>query len=92
MLGPTFQLVSKVVKTMIKRKITVPDNFMGHSGTPAVSCSLKAASGFIYLLERGIMFVYKPPILSSLRMSSRSTLPGILHNEELVFCSVVMTL
>jgi len=35
---------------------------MGHSGTPAVSCSYKAASGFIYPLERGIMFVYKPPI------------------------------
>merc|ERR1719499_683964 len=35
---------------------------MGHSGTPAVSCSYKAASGMIYPLERGFMFVYKPPI------------------------------
>ena len=46
---------------------------MGHFGTPAVPCSFKVASGFIYPLERGIIFVYKPPILSSLRMSSRST-------------------
>merc|ERR1712037_1022033 len=60
--GPTFQLVSKVMKALVNRKITVPGNFMGHSGTPAVSCSYKAASGFIYPLERGIMFVYKPPI------------------------------
>jgi len=62
MRGPTFQLVSKVMKALVNRKITVPGNFMGHSGTPAVSCSYKAASGFIYPLERGIMFVYKPPI------------------------------
>ena len=73
-----------------RRKCAAPP--FSFSGTLAVSCSLKAASGFIYLLERGIMFVYKPPILSSLRMSSRSTLPGILHNEELVFCSVEMKL
>merc|ERR1712012_1540950 len=62
MRGPTFSLVSKVMKALVNRKITVPGNFMGHSGTPAVSCSYKAASGFIYPLERGIMFVYKPPI------------------------------
>ena len=62
MKGQTFQLVSKVMKALVNRKITVPGSFMGHSGTPAVSCSYKAASGFIYPLERGIMFVYKPPI------------------------------
>jgi len=62
MKGPTFDMVSKLMKAMVNRKITVPGTFMGHSGTPAVSCSYKAASGFIYPLERGIMFVYKPPI------------------------------
>ena len=88
MQGPTFQLLSKMMKVkivpnyfhypqrrmrahvsimadtkvLVKRKITVPGSFLGHSSTPAVSCSYKAASGFIYPLERGIMFVYKPPI------------------------------
>ena len=62
MKGPTFELVSKLMKALVNRKITVPGSFMGHSGTPAVSCSFKAASGFIYPLERGFMFVYKPPI------------------------------
>jgi len=62
MKGPTFDMVSKLMKALVNRKITVPGSFMGHSGTPAVSCSYKAASGFIYPLERGIMFVYKPPI------------------------------
>ena len=31
-------------------------------GTPAVSCSYKAASGFICPLEMDILFIYKPPI------------------------------
>jgi len=62
MKGPTFEIVSKLMKAMVNRKITVPGAFMGHSGTPAISCSYKAASGFIYPLERGFMFVYKPPI------------------------------
>lgn len=62
MKGPTFEVVSKLMKAMVNRKITVPGAFMGHSGTPAISCSYKAASGFIYPLERGFMFVYKPPI------------------------------
>jgi len=62
MKGPTFEIVSKLMKAMVNRKITVPGVFIGHSGTPAISCSYKAASGFIYPLERGFMFVYKPPI------------------------------
>merc|ERR1712113_348706 len=35
---------------------------IGHNGTPALTCSHKAASGFIYPLERGLIFIYKPPI------------------------------
>merc|ERR1719189_1909525 len=62
MKGPTFEVVSKLMKVMVNKKITVPGSFMGHSGTPAISCSYKAASGFVYPLERGFIFVYKPPI------------------------------
>lgn len=62
MKGPTFELVSKLMKVLVNRKITVPGSFIGHSGTPAISCSFKAASGFVYPLERGFIFVYKPPI------------------------------
>ena len=66
------------LQVLVKRKITVPGSFIGHSTTPAVSCSYKvvenflplfvnfpfaqAASGFIYPLERGMIFIYKPPI------------------------------
>jgi len=62
MKGPTFEVISKLMKAVVSKKITVPGSFIGHSGTPAVSCSYKAASGMIYPLERGFIFVYKPPI------------------------------
>lgn len=33
-----------------------------HSGTPAVGCSYKATAGSMYPLERGFIYVHKPPI------------------------------
>lgn len=33
-----------------------------HSGTPAVGCSFKAAAGYLYPLERGFIYVHKPPL------------------------------
>lgn len=33
-----------------------------HSGTPAIACAYKNASGLLYPLERGFMYVHKPPI------------------------------
>ena len=39
-----------------------PVSFISHSGTQAISCSYKAAAGFLYPLERGFIFVHKPPL------------------------------
>lgn len=33
-----------------------------HSGTPAIGCSYKATAGYLYPLERGFIYVHKPPI------------------------------
>ena len=33
MSGPTYEVISRVFKSLIKRKITVPGTFMGASGT-----------------------------------------------------------
>ena len=33
-----------------------------HSGTSAITCSYKASSGLMYPLERGFIFVHKPPV------------------------------
>lgn len=47
---------------IINRKLTGPGHFTGHTGTPAISCSFKAAAGYLYPLERGFIYVHKPPI------------------------------
>ncbi|XP_043255609.1 FACT complex subunit Ssrp1 isoform X1 [Colletes gigas] len=60
--GPTYEVLGKVMKVIINRKITGPGNFMSHSGALAISCSFKAAAGHLYPLERGFIYVHKPPI------------------------------
>lgn len=60
--GPTYEVLGKVMKVIINRKLTGPGNFVGHSNTPAIGCSYKAAAGYLYPLERGFIYVHKPPI------------------------------
>ncbi|KAG7199932.1 hypothetical protein KM043_014368 [Ampulex compressa] len=60
--GPTYEVLGKVMKVIINRKLTGPGYFIGHSGTPAIGCSFKAAAGYLYPLERGFIYVHKPPI------------------------------
>ncbi|XP_052800705.1 FACT complex subunit SSRP1-like isoform X2 [Mya arenaria] len=62
MTGLEYEIVSKVFKAVTTRKITVPGSFIGHSGSPAIGCSYKAATGLLYPLERGFIFVHKPPV------------------------------
>jgi len=62
MRGPSYELISKIMKNLLGRRITVPGTFTGHSGTNAISCAYKNANGFLYPLERGFIYVHKPPI------------------------------
>lgn len=36
--------------------------FSSSGGAKCLACSYKASSGFLYPLERGFLFVHKPPI------------------------------
>ncbi|XP_067633597.1 FACT complex subunit Ssrp1 isoform X2 [Eurosta solidaginis] len=60
--GPLYEVMGKVMKVLIGRKITGPGSFIGHSGTAAVGCSFKAAAGYLYPLERGFIYIHKPPV------------------------------
>ncbi|XP_050407825.1 FACT complex subunit SSRP1 [Patella vulgata] len=60
--GLEYEVVSKIFKAITQRKITVPGSFEGQQGTRCVSCSYKAATGLLYPLERGFIFVHKPPL------------------------------
>ncbi|XP_025423207.1 FACT complex subunit Ssrp1 [Sipha flava] len=60
--GPTYEVLAQVMKAIVNRKITTPASFKGHSGTSAIGCSYKAAAGYIYPLERGFIYIHKPPL------------------------------
>uniref|UniRef100_A0A3P8ZAD7 FACT complex subunit SSRP1 n=1 Tax=Esox lucius TaxID=8010 RepID=A0A3P8ZAD7_ESOLU len=62
MSGSLYEMVSRVMKALVNRKITVPGNFQGHSGAQCITCSYKAQSGLLYPLERGFIYVHKPPV------------------------------
>ncbi|XP_059819120.1 FACT complex subunit SSRP1-like [Hypanus sabinus] len=62
MAGPLYEVVSRIMKSLVSRKITVPGNFVGNSGAHCISCSYKASSGLLYPLERGFIYVHKPPV------------------------------
>lgn len=60
--GPVYEVLGKIMKVVMNRKLTGPGTFLGHSGTPAIGCSFKAAAGYLYPLERGFIYVHKPPM------------------------------
>lgn len=60
--GPTFEVISRVMKAVVQRKITVPGNFTGHGGTNCITCSYRAGNGLLYPLERGFIYIHKPPV------------------------------
>ncbi|XP_076817468.1 FACT complex subunit SSRP1-like [Clavelina lepadiformis] len=62
MSGPMYEVVSRVVKHLVQRKITVPGSYKGVGGVQSITCTYKASSGFLYPLERGFMYVHKPPV------------------------------
>jgi len=60
--GPYHEVVSRICRTVLDKKITVPGNFTTAAGAKCYPCSFKAQSGFLYPLERGFVFVNKPPL------------------------------
>ncbi|XP_037092415.1 LOW QUALITY PROTEIN: FACT complex subunit Ssrp1-like [Pollicipes pollicipes] len=62
MKGQGYEVLSRLTKGLANKKLMVPGSFKGNSSTPAVACSYKAAAGYLYPLERGFMYIHKPPI------------------------------
>lgn len=62
MTGPQYEIIGRIFKGVCEKKIITPGNFLGATQTPAVGCSYKAAAGYLYPLERGVIYVHKPPL------------------------------
>ncbi len=64
MSGPLYDTVTRLMRVLIQRKITTPDPTFVNSARdiPAVSCSYRASNGMMYPLERGFIYLHKPPV------------------------------
>ncbi|VDL87154.1 unnamed protein product [Schistocephalus solidus] len=60
--GPEYELFARLCKVLYNQKLTVPGSFKAKNGGSAVACSYKASVGLLYPLERGFIFVPRPPV------------------------------
>ncbi|ORY90989.1 hypothetical protein BCR43DRAFT_447036 [Syncephalastrum racemosum] len=61
--APTYEVVSTIFRGLTGRKVTIPGNYRSHHGAHALKCSMKANEGFLYPLEKSLLFLPKPPTL-----------------------------
>lgn len=58
---PLHQVITYIFKGLANKKITSPaKDFITHRQQYGIKCSIKAAEGFLYCLEKAFMFVPKP--------------------------------
>lgn len=62
MSGPIYEVFSRLIRALVGKKIAVPGKFKSHSGLSAVSCGHKSNTGFLYPLDKGLIFVHKPTV------------------------------
>lgn len=60
--GKSFDVMSKLLKAMVKTMIIVPGNFKSKNDTNAIKCSVKASEGHLYPLQKSFIFISKPVI------------------------------
>lgn len=60
--GKSFDVMSKLLKAMVKTSIIIPGNFRSKSDSSAIKCSVRASEGHLYPLQKSLIFIPKPVI------------------------------
>lgn len=58
----TYLVLSHVFKGLSDKRIILPGKFLSADGQAAVNCSLKVNEGYLYPLERSLLFTTKPTV------------------------------
>ncbi|KAI9271387.1 hypothetical protein BY458DRAFT_509331 [Sporodiniella umbellata] len=64
--APTYEVVSNVFRALTGRKVISTSTYKSHHGAFAMKCSMKANEGFLYPLEKSLLFIPKPPTYISI--------------------------
>lgn len=64
--GEMYDVIAKLFRGLIGIPIVIPGSFKGHADNPAIRCSLRANEGYLYPLERCLVFIQKPVVVINL--------------------------
>ena len=63
MRGPSYDVVTRVFKALMKKKVLIPSSaFLSPQSGHSLGCSFKASEGHLFFLEKSFFFVKKPPM------------------------------
>uniref|UniRef100_A0A0N5A1H4 FACT complex subunit SSRP1 n=1 Tax=Parastrongyloides trichosuri TaxID=131310 RepID=A0A0N5A1H4_PARTI len=60
--GPVHEVFSKFLRVLTDKKVTVTGTFISKQGNQSIDCAYKQAAGFLFPLEKGFVYVHKPPM------------------------------
>jgi len=61
--GKLYDVLSTLFNNLVGiKKIIVPGEFLSSKGSKAISCSVKAAEGYLFPLKSSLVFIHKPVI------------------------------
>lgn len=61
MVGPFYEVVAKLIRGTTQKKIVGPGSFTASNNQKGVKCALGPSEGYLFLLEKSIYFLHKPP-------------------------------
>jgi structure-specific recognition protein 1 len=64
--GELFDIMAKLFKHIINIGVIIPGSFKNSKNSSSLKCSLKTNEGYLYPLERGLIFIHKPVAYISL--------------------------
>lgn len=62
MTGKTFDVITRILKSLIGKSVIVPGDFKSVKNQYGITCSYRAQSGHLYPLNRSFLFIVKPVI------------------------------
>jgi len=60
--APAYEVVSSIFKVLSGKKVTTPGTFQSHAGHSAVKANLGANEGYIFFLDKSLLFISKQPL------------------------------
>ncbi len=60
MSGLTYDIVSRVFRAVVDKKVLIAGVFRSRSGGSCIRCNFKANDGYLYVMEKSFFFVKKP--------------------------------